>query len=132
MMPMQTPLLSHSPKSTSTFFIPAPYRSTFTGMFCQPATFCMWTRLQLSKSTSYRGMKSSSFSSAVAVDVELVGIGPRLTVPVRRTIDQEHRVPLWDRCSVQVNVSHGPAYLILRRSLKPEQFLHGGRDLAAV
>src|ERR1700752_3867432 len=43
------------------------HRNTLTGTFFQPRTFCMRTRWQPVQSTSKRGMKSSSFSSAMAL-----------------------------------------------------------------
>src|SRR5262249_34918231 len=58
--------------------------STLTGTFCQPTTFCIWTRRQLSKSTSYRGMKSSSLSSAMALSMRARAAPRQLWIPYPR------------------------------------------------
>ena len=69
---------------------------------------------------------------AVAVDVELVGVGECFRIPVRRGADQEHRFARRNGAAGQMRLFEGVADVVLDRSFVAQQLFHRRRDLTAV
>src|ERR1700752_1981466 len=123
MMPMHTPLLSHSPKSTTTFFTSAPL-SQHPHRHVLPADHILHVypltpvpvdlvsrheikqRLDGRRAFQPRQCRAQAAVNsvaeaeilclgAVAVDIELIRICPRPLVPVGRAADEEDRLSFW-------------------------------------
>src|SRR5271156_6374059 len=146
MTPMQTPLLSHRPQSTSIFFVTQPTSSQDLHRDVQPAGDVLHgdslaviplhfvagheveQLLQPDPAFHPGQCRAEATVNAVsqtemlrlrqvAVDVEGVGVGKGVRVAVRRGVHHEYRLARWNRAANDVGLFQRVADVVLHRSL---------------
>src|SRR5271165_4428130 len=161
MIPMQTPLLSQRPQSTSIFFVTQSTSSQYFHRYVQPARDVLHgdpfaalpvdlvaghevEQLLQCDPAFHPGQRRAQATvnsvaqaevlclGLVALDVEGVGVGEGIRVAVRGGLHQEHRLTGGNRATAGVCLFQGPADVVLNRSLVPQQLFDGAGDLAAV
>src|SRR3984957_14842823 len=161
MMPMHTPLLSHSPQSTSIFLVIQALSPQYLDRYVQPARNILHgdplatvpihlvtghevEQLLQSDPAFHPGQRRAQATvnpvpqteglclGLVALDVERVRVGEGVGVSVRRGLHQEHWLAGGDRATAGVCLFQGPADVVLNWSLVAQQFFDGARELATV
>src|ERR1700722_13044561 len=149
LMPMQTPLLSQSPQSTSIFFVIAipspnhldghvlPARDVLHGHSLAPVPVHLVTRHEVDELLQCDPAFEASQRRAeaavnpipeaemlclglVALDVEGVGVGEGIAVAVRRRAAQEYRLEGGNHAAADMRLFQGVADVVLDRPLKAQ------------